>query len=192
MKPTFQKILKFRDIWPRNHQKIAQIEVFGHFLDIASLVFLDFAHNDRWAWCLVVFLQFAGPVNVFLFCCKVWKRLSFLLLFKRISYRDRLYETTGSLLGQLGFPKTSQDWKCDDFFSFYDKKMYRSINKLKANKKSVLSFLWIPEASFIIAAFQTFYIPMFSCSTGLVPNHYMRFLNFQNVSSSLMAELRFT
>ena len=39
---------------------------FGHFLDFASLVFLDFAHNDRWAWCLVVFLQFAGPVNVFL------------------------------------------------------------------------------------------------------------------------------
>ena len=29
--------------------KIAQIEVFGHFLDFASLVFLDFAHNDRWA-----------------------------------------------------------------------------------------------------------------------------------------------
>ena len=47
-------------------QKIAQIEVFGHFLDFASLVFLDFAHNDRWAWCLAVFLQFAGPVNVFL------------------------------------------------------------------------------------------------------------------------------
>ena len=44
--------------------KIAQIEVFGHFLDFASLVFLDFAHNDRWAWYLVVFLQFAGPVNV--------------------------------------------------------------------------------------------------------------------------------
>ena len=29
--------------------KIAQIEVFGHFLDFASLVFLYFAHNDRWA-----------------------------------------------------------------------------------------------------------------------------------------------
>ena len=39
--------------------KIAQIEVFGHFLDFALLVFLDFAHNDRWAWCLVVFLQIA-------------------------------------------------------------------------------------------------------------------------------------
>ena len=48
-------------------KKIAQIEVFGHFLDFASLVFLDFAHNDRWTWCLVVFLQFAGPVNAFLF-----------------------------------------------------------------------------------------------------------------------------
>ena len=46
--------------------KITQIEVFGHFLDFASLVFLDFAHNDRCAWCLVVFLQFAGPINVFL------------------------------------------------------------------------------------------------------------------------------
>ena len=33
----------------------------------SSLVFLDFSHNDRWTWCLIVFLQFAGPVNVFLF-----------------------------------------------------------------------------------------------------------------------------
>ena len=47
--------------------KIAQIEVFDHFLDFASLVFLDFAHNDRWAWCLVAFVQFASPVNVLLF-----------------------------------------------------------------------------------------------------------------------------
>ena len=39
----------------------------GHFVDFAILVFLDSPHNDRWAWCLVVFLQFAGPVNVFLF-----------------------------------------------------------------------------------------------------------------------------
>ena len=67
MKPIFQENLQFRHIWPRNRQKIAQIEVFGHFLDFASLGFLDFAHNDRWAWCLVVFLQFAGSVNVFLF-----------------------------------------------------------------------------------------------------------------------------
>ena len=66
MKPIFQKNLQFGDIWPRNHQKIAQIEVFGHFVDFASLVYLHFAHNDRCAWCVVVFLQFAGPVNVFL------------------------------------------------------------------------------------------------------------------------------
>ena len=59
MKPIFQKNLQFRDIWPRNRQKIAQIEVFRHFLDFASLVFLDFAHNDG--------LQFASPVSVFLF-----------------------------------------------------------------------------------------------------------------------------
>ena len=63
MKPIFQKNLQFGDIWPRNRQKIAQIEVFGHFLDFASLVFLDFARNDRWAWCLVSFLQFADPVS---------------------------------------------------------------------------------------------------------------------------------
>ena len=71
MKPIFQKNLQFGDIWPRNRQKIAQIEVFGHFLDFASLGFLDFAHNDRWAWRLVVFLQFAGPVNVFLLVFEV-------------------------------------------------------------------------------------------------------------------------
>ena len=65
--PIFQKNLQFGDIWPRNRQKIAQIEVFGHFLNFASLVFLDFAHNNRWAWCLVVFLQFVSPVNLFLF-----------------------------------------------------------------------------------------------------------------------------
>ena len=63
---VYEKVL-YGDIWTRNRQKIAQIEVFGHFLDFASLVFLDFGHNDRWAWCLVVFLQFSGPVNVFLF-----------------------------------------------------------------------------------------------------------------------------
>ena len=64
MKPIFQKNLQFGDIWPRNRQKIAQIEVYGHFLDFEWLVFLDFAH--RWAWCLVAFLQLVGPVNVFL------------------------------------------------------------------------------------------------------------------------------
>ena len=63
----FSEIFPIGDIWPRNRQKIAHIEVFGHFLDFVSLVFLDFAHNDRCAWCLVVFLQFTCPVNVFLF-----------------------------------------------------------------------------------------------------------------------------
>ena len=71
MKPIFQKNLQFGDIWRRNRQKIAQIEVFRHFLDFALLVFLDFPHNDRCAWCLVVFLQFAGPVNVFLFLSRI-------------------------------------------------------------------------------------------------------------------------
>ena len=66
MKNIFQKNLQFRGIWPRNRQKIVQIEVFGNFLDFGSLVFLDFAHNDRWALCLVVFLKLAGPVNGFL------------------------------------------------------------------------------------------------------------------------------
>ena len=70
----FSKNLQFVDISPRNRWKISQIKVFGHFLDFGSLVFLDFAHNDRRAWCLVVFLQLAGPVNVFLFCfLSKWK-----------------------------------------------------------------------------------------------------------------------
>ena len=49
MKPIFQKKLQFGDMWPGNRPKIVQIEAFGHFLDFASLVFLDFAQNDRWA-----------------------------------------------------------------------------------------------------------------------------------------------
>ena len=51
----FRKFLQFGEIWPRNHQKINQIEIFGHFLNFPSLVFLDFAH-DRWTWCLVGWL----------------------------------------------------------------------------------------------------------------------------------------
>ena len=70
MKPIFQKKLQFGDIWSQNCQKIAQIEVFDHFLDFASLVFLDFGYNNSWVWCLVVSLQFAGPVNAFLLCFK--------------------------------------------------------------------------------------------------------------------------
>ena len=41
MKLIFQKNLQFADIWPRYRQKIVQIKIFGHFLDFASLVFLD-------------------------------------------------------------------------------------------------------------------------------------------------------
>ena len=73
MKLIFQKSLQFWDIWSQNRQKIVQIEVFGYFLDFASLVFLDFARNDRLAWCLVDVLQFAGSVNVFLFIMKLLK-----------------------------------------------------------------------------------------------------------------------
>ena len=62
-----EKFAIWRDLASKSlKKKNAQIEVFGHFLDFASLVFLDFARNDRWAY-LVVFLQFVGPVNVFLF-----------------------------------------------------------------------------------------------------------------------------
>ena len=60
-----EKLAIWRYLTSKSSKKLAQIEVFDHFLDLASLVFLDFAHNDRWA-CLVVFLQFAAPVNVFL------------------------------------------------------------------------------------------------------------------------------
>ena len=47
MKPIFQKNLRFGYIWQRIRQKIAQIKVFGRFFDFASLVFFDFARNDR-------------------------------------------------------------------------------------------------------------------------------------------------
>ena len=45
MKPIFQTNLQFGDICSRNRQKIAQIAVFRTFLDLTSLVFLDFAHD---------------------------------------------------------------------------------------------------------------------------------------------------
>ena len=48
MKPAFQKKLQFGDIWPRSCPKIAQIEVFGHFIDFALIFSLDFAHNNSW------------------------------------------------------------------------------------------------------------------------------------------------
>ena len=36
----------------KNGQNLAQNEVFGHFLEIASLVFANFAYDDRQAQCL--------------------------------------------------------------------------------------------------------------------------------------------
>ena len=56
MKLSFQKKIAIKFEF-EIVKKIAQIEVFGHFLNF----------DDRWALYLVVFLQFAGPVNVFLF-----------------------------------------------------------------------------------------------------------------------------
>ena len=66
-------------------KKIAQIEVFGYFLEFASFAFLDFAHNDRWAKCLVVFLQFAGPVNVFLFSLAIFFPVTIFSVFHCLS-----------------------------------------------------------------------------------------------------------
>ena len=60
-----EKIAIWRYLTSKSSKKITQNEVSGHFLDFASLVFLDFADNDRWSWCLVVLLQFTGPFNVF-------------------------------------------------------------------------------------------------------------------------------
>ena len=62
----FTRLAIWRYLTSKPLKKNVQTGVFGHFLDFASLVFLNFIHNDRWAWCLVVFLQFAGPANVFL------------------------------------------------------------------------------------------------------------------------------
>ena len=93
MKPIFEKNLQFGDIWSRNCQKIAQIEVFGHFLDFASSVFFDFAHNDRWTWCLVIFLQFAGPVNVF-FLRHTWSQSTRKELEKYLSRISSFYRSS--------------------------------------------------------------------------------------------------
>ena len=72
-KVTGPDFLKKILIW-RYSRKSLQIspksDTLGHFINLASFVFLDFAHNDRWVWCVVVFLQFVGPGNVFLFDLK--------------------------------------------------------------------------------------------------------------------------
>ena len=69
----FEWNLFFRKIWNLEifdleiAKKLPKLRFLVHFLDFALLVFLDFPHNDRWVWRLFVFLQFASPVNVFLF-----------------------------------------------------------------------------------------------------------------------------
>ena len=62
----FRKSWNFEILGLEIVKKIAKIKVLGHFLDFALLVFLYFVRNNRWEWCLVVFLQFAGPVNALL------------------------------------------------------------------------------------------------------------------------------
>ena len=66
-----EKLASSRYMASKVSQKLSQLR----FLAISQL---DFAHNDRWAWHLVVFLQFAGPVNVFLFW--IWEFILFLVL----------------------------------------------------------------------------------------------------------------
>ena len=43
-----EKFVIWRNLTSKSSKKIAQIDVLGHFLDFASLVFLDFTNNDRW------------------------------------------------------------------------------------------------------------------------------------------------
>ena len=49
----------------KNSQNWAQNEVFGHFLEIESFVFANFAYDDRQAWCLTGDggLSEAGPIE---------------------------------------------------------------------------------------------------------------------------------
>ena len=42
-----EKIVISRYLASKSSKKIAQIEVFGHFLDFALSVILGFAHNNR-------------------------------------------------------------------------------------------------------------------------------------------------
>ena len=57
MKPIFQIYLQFRDIWPRGFWPLCWLYIIG----------FPWFCTKWWARFLVVFLQFAGPVNVFLF-----------------------------------------------------------------------------------------------------------------------------
>ena len=45
----FRKICNLETFDLKIVKKLPKLRFFGHFLDFASLVCLDFAHNDRWA-----------------------------------------------------------------------------------------------------------------------------------------------
>ena len=62
-----EKIVILRYLASRSSKKLPKLSFFSHFLDFILSILLDFAHNDRWAWCLFIFLQFTGPVKAFLF-----------------------------------------------------------------------------------------------------------------------------
>ena len=130
MKPIFQKKLQFGDIWPRNRQKIAKIEDFGHFLNSASLVFLDFVHDDRWTWCLV-FIAFKIFSNFQYF--KILKTLSWIsvqqeflifIYFQNWQRKDSLFFAKKTPL-QCSlcecWIKYCQSQVCFDFFFFLQK-----------------------------------------------------------------------
>ena len=111
----FQKKLQFRDIWPRNRQKIAQIEVFGNFLDFASLVFLDFARNDRWAWCYKLF-SYNSPIQSKYSCFFDWKCSTKKTVLKNIHQKTPVLE---SLLIRLQAVDENIQCFCYMFMTLY-------------------------------------------------------------------------
>ena len=48
----------------KNGQNLAQNEVFGHFLEIASSVFANFSYGDRQAWFLTGDGGLNGWINI--------------------------------------------------------------------------------------------------------------------------------
>ena len=67
LKLFFRKICNFEIFGLEIVKNLSKLRFWGIFSNLHHHVFLDFAHDDSWAWCLVVFSQFAGPVNLFLF-----------------------------------------------------------------------------------------------------------------------------
>ena len=63
----------------KNGQNWAQNEVFGHFLEIASLVFANFAYDDRQAWCLTGEGGFSGWKKYF---GQIWAKIGQILATK--------------------------------------------------------------------------------------------------------------